>query len=159
MVLDHPDKALSDPDCKAVQKRYRTILTQAKRELPKPPARITGLRGRIARSDAENLHEALVKYETDVLRFARDPRVLFTNNRAERDLRMAKVKQKVSGCFRTPRYAAAYCRITSYLQPLAQQGCYPLAAIGIALYGNAANMVEKPARNNPPNQDREKGGE
>ena len=158
-VRDHPDKALSDPDCKAVRKRYRTILTQAKKELPKTPARITGQRGRIARSDAENLHEALIKYETEVLRFARDPKVPFTNNRAERDIRMAKVKQKVSGCFRTPRYAAAYCRITSYLQSMAQQGYNPLTAIEIALNGNAADMIEKPARNNPANQDKEKGGE
>ena len=158
-VRDHPDKALSNPDCKAVRKRYRTILTQAKKELPKTPARITGQRGRIARSDAENLHEALIKYETEVLRFARDPKVPFTNNRAERDIRMAKVKQKVSGCFRTPRYAAACCRITSYLQSMAQQGYNPLAAIDIALNGNAADMIEKPARNNPANQDKEKGGE
>ncbi|MCP4475090.1 MAG: transposase, partial [Gammaproteobacteria bacterium] len=46
-------------------------------------------------------------------RFARDPNVTFTNNRSERDFRMAKVKQKVSGCFRTEIYAKAYCRISS----------------------------------------------
>ncbi len=156
-VREHPDKALSEPDYKAVRTRYRTLLTQAKRELPKPPPRQTKRRGRIAKSDAENLHEALIKYETEVLRFARDPEVPFTNNRAERDIRMAKVKQKVSGCFRTPDYAAAYCRISSYLQSMACQGYNPLAAIDIALNGNAATMVEKPPQNNPANQD--KGGE
>ena len=156
-VRKHPDKALSDPDYKAVRTRYRTLLTQARRELPKPPERITGQRGRVAKSDAENLHEALVKYETEVLRFARDPLVPFTNNRAERAIRMAKVKQKVAGCFRTPRYAAAYCRISSYLQSMAQRGYNPLTAIEIALNGNAATMVEKPSKNNPANQD--KGGE
>ena len=103
------------------------------------------------------MHEALVRYETEVLRFARDPLVPFTNNRAERDSRMAKVKQKIAGCFRTPQYAAAYCRISSYLQSMACQGYNPLTAIEIALNGNAASMVEKPPQDNPATQD--KGGE
>ena len=94
-------KALDEAAFKAARKRYRTILTQAKRELPPTPARIDGKRGRVARSDAQNLHEALAKHEDEALRFAREPDVPFTNNRAERDIRMAKVKQKVSGCFRT----------------------------------------------------------
>ncbi len=51
----------------------------------------------------------------------------FTNNRAERDLRMSKVKQKVSGCFRNRQYAAAYCRISSYLQTMANRGYNPLS--------------------------------
>ncbi len=55
--------------------------------------------------------------------------VPFTNNRAERDLRMSKVKQKASGCFRTRKYAEAYCRISSYLQTMANQGYNPLVAI------------------------------
>ena len=158
-VRDHPDKALDDTAYKALQKHYRTLLTRARRELPKTPERQTKRRGRPARSDAENLHEALVKYETETLRFARNPEVPFTNNRAERDIRMAKVKQKVSGCFRTPRYAAAYCRISSYLQSMAAQGYNPLAAIEIALNGNAANMVEKPPQNNTAKQNEKKGGE
>ena len=158
-VREHPDKSLSNPDYKALRTRYRTILTQAKRELPKPPPRQTGQRGRVAKSDAENLHEALARYETEALRFARDPLVPFTNNRAERDIRMAKVKQKVAGCFRTTRYAAAWCRISSYLQSMALQGYNPLTAIEIALNGNAASMVEKPLKNNPNNQDKDPGGE
>ena len=158
-VRKHPNKALDDTDYKAVRTRYRTLLTQAKRELPTPPTRLTGQRGRVAKSDAENLHDALVKYETEALRFARDPDVPFTNNRAERDIRMAKVKQKVSGCFRTPRYADAYCRISSYLQSMTLQGYNPLTAIEIALKGDAAIMVEKPSKNNPPDQDQKQGGE
>jgi len=80
------------------------------------PPRVDGKRGRLAKSDAHDLHERLRKHEAAVLLFAKDPYVSFTNNRAERDLRMAKVKQKVSGCFRTVTYAEAYCRISSYLQ-------------------------------------------
>ncbi|NQZ52598.1 MAG: transposase, partial [Moritella sp.] len=66
----------------------------------------------MAKSDAHNLWERLSKHEDAVLLFARNAHVPFTNNRAERDLRMAKVKQKVSGCFRNVEYAHAYCRIS-----------------------------------------------
>ncbi len=70
-----------------------------------------------------------------MLLFAKLPHVPFTNNRAERDLRMSKVKQKVSGCFRTRKYAEAYCRISSYLQTMANRGYNPLVAIQMALSG------------------------
>ena len=70
-----------------------------------------------------------------MLLFAKDPHVAFTNNRAERDLRMSKVKQKVSGCFRKVQYAQAYCRISSYLQTMANRGYNPLVAIQMALSG------------------------
>ena len=56
---------------------------------------------------------------------------------------MSKVKQKVSGCFRTPKYAEAYCRISSYLQSMVNQGYNSLVAIQIALAGRAVeNMGE-----------------
>ena len=156
-IREHSGKALDDTAFKAVRKRYRTILTQAKRELPAPPVRLDGQRGRIAKSDAENLHEALAKYETEALRFARDPDTPFTNNRAERDIRMAKVKQKISGCFRSLRHAKAHCRISSYLQSMAAQGYNPLTAIQIALNGNAAAMIELPPEHAP--RIHEQGGE
>lgn len=74
-----------------------------------------------------------------MLLFAKDSHVAFTNNRAEQDLRMAKVKQKVSGCFRSEDYAHAYCRISSYIQTMANKGYNPLIAIQIALAGQATN--------------------
>ena len=79
--------------------------------------------------------ERMKHYEEAVLLFAKESQVSFTNNRAERDLRMSKVKQKVSGCFRTSQYAEAYCRISSYLQTMANQGYNPLVAIQLALSG------------------------
>ena len=96
---------------------------------------------RVAKSDTHNLHERLHKHETAVLLFAANPHVPFTNNRAERDLRMSKVKQKVSGCFRTRRYAEAYCRISSYLPSMANQGYNPLVTIRIALAGGAVKNL------------------
>ncbi len=98
----------------------------------------SGQRGKMAKSDAHNLWERLKAYEEAVLLFAKDGNVSFTNNRAERDLRMSKVKQKVSGCSRNEQYAHACCRISSYLQTMANKGHNPLIAIQIALAGNAA---------------------
>lgn len=118
-----------------LQKRYRNIITRGEKELPAIPPKPSGKKGKMAKSDAHNLLERLKEYESAVLLFARDANVSFTNNRAERDLRMAKVKQKISGCFRTETYAEAYCRISSYLQTMANKGYNPLVAIQMALAG------------------------
>ena len=134
-VAKRKRKALTAREYENLQKRYRNILTRGERELPPIPERQNGQRGRAAKSDAHNLWERLKAHEGAVLLFARDPDVSFTNNRAEQDLRMSKVKQKVSGCFRNPQFAAAYCRISSYLQTMANKGYNPLVAIQIALSG------------------------
>ncbi len=135
LVARHPHKRLTEREYERLQRHYRALLTRGARELPPIPVRHNGQRGRIAKSDAHNLWERLKEYETAVLLFARDANVPFTNNRAERDLRMSKVKQKVSGCFRKAEYAQAYCRISSYLQTMAHQGVNPLIAIQMALSG------------------------
>ena len=132
---------LTETEYQALQKRYRAILTRGEKELPPIPARRKGKRGRIAKSDAHNLWERLKQHETAVLIFAKESHVPFTNNRAERDLRMSKVKQKVSGCFRTEHYAQAYCRISSYLQTMGNRGYNPLVAIQMALSGQ---LYEEP---------------
>ena len=128
-------KTLTPKEYNNLQKRYRNILTRGEKELPPIPPRQNGKRGRIAKSDAHNLWQRLKQHEMAVLLFAKLPHVAFTNNRAERDLRMSKVKQKVSGCFRTRQYAEAYCRISSYLQTMANQGYNPLLAIQLAMSG------------------------
>lgn len=137
-VAASPDKKLDDKAYANLQKRYRNIMTRGKKQLPPIPPRPKGKRGKIAKSDAHNLWERLEKHERAVLLFAKKAEVAFTNNRAEQDLRMAKVKQKVSGCFRNSTYAEAYCRISSYLQTMANKGYNPLLAIQIALAGETA---------------------
>jgi transposase len=134
-VSERTAKQLSAREYRRLQRRYRNILTRGEKQLPPLPARQNGKRGRIAKSDAHNLWERLKSHETAVLLFAKDPHVAFTNNHAERDLRMSKVKQKVSGCFRNAQYAHAYCRISSYLQTMAYRGYNPLIAIQLALSG------------------------
>ena len=135
LVSARDDKKLSDKEYVELQKRYRHIMTCGEKELPPIPPKPTGKRGKVAKSDAHNLWERLSKYESAVLLFAKDSHVPFTNNRAERDLRMAKVKQKVSGCFRSQLYAHAYCRISSYIQTMANAGYNPLIAIQMTLAG------------------------
>jgi transposase-like protein len=134
-VAERPDKCLSEAEYKNLRKRYRNILTRGAKELPTIPPRQNGKRGRVAKSDAHNLWERFQRHEQAVLLFAKRPRVPFTNNRAERDLRMSKVKQKISGCFRSRQYAEAYCRISSYLQTMAYRGYNPLLATQMALSG------------------------
>jgi transposase len=134
-VAKRKRKKLNQREYANLQKRYRNILTRGEKELPPIPPRQNGQRGRVAKSDAHNLWQRLRLHETAVLLFAKESHVAFTNNRAERDLRMSKVKQKVSGCFRKRLYAQAYCRISSYLQTMANRGYNPLVAIQMALSG------------------------
>lgn len=135
IVAKREAKQLTEKEYKNLQKRYRNLLTRGEKELPPIPPKQNGKRGKVAKSDAHNLWERLKKYEKAVLLFAKLPHVSFTNNRAERDLRMSKVKQKISGCFRTKQYAEAYCRISSYLQSMANRGYNPLVAIQMAFSG------------------------
>jgi transposase len=128
-------KRLSKKQYASFQRRYRYILTCGETEMPAIPEKTNGRRGKIAKSDAHNLLERLRKHEDSVLLFALHSHVAFTNNRAERDLRMSKVKQKVSGCFRVEKYAHAYCRVSSYLQTMSNKGINPLIAIQMALTG------------------------
>lgn len=74
------------------------------------------------KSVAGNLLARIIRYEDAVLRFMNDIRVPFTNNQAERDLRMAKVRQKVSGCFRSFEGAKIYARLRSYVSTVKKQG-------------------------------------
>jgi transposase len=141
-IAHNEARALSPADYANLQKRYRNLLTRGEKELPVIPPKPKGKRGKVAKSDAHNLWERFKKYETAVLLFAKEPHVPFTNNRAERDLRMAKVKQKVSGCFRAEQYAHAYCRISSYIQTMNQQGVNPLVAIQMALAGKLETKGE-----------------
>ncbi len=135
-VASRKQKKLTTREYKTLQRRYRNILTRGASELPEVPPKPSGQRGKMAKSDAHNLWERLHNYEEAVLLFAKNSHVAFTNNRAERDLRMAKVKQKVSGCFRNVEYAHAYCRISSYIQTMGNKGYNPLIAIQMALAGD-----------------------
>jgi len=134
-VSKRKNRKLNKTEYVNLQKQYKDIITGGEKELAVIPGKLNGKGGKVAKSDAHNLIERLGDHETSVLLFAKKSYVSFTNNGAERDLRMAKVKQKVSGCFRKEIYAKAYCRISSYLQTMANKGYNPLIAIQMALTG------------------------
>src|SRR5438270_17620 len=87
-----------------------------------PPARQAGRRVRCRQSKAKTLLDRLRDRRDEVLRFLMDFRVPFDNSLAERDLRMLKVQQKVSGCFRTKQGADQFARLRGYLSTATKQG-------------------------------------
>lgn len=94
--------------------RYRRILAQGQAECPKTD-KPEGARGKAKKSKSRNLLERLQNFETETMRFMSDILVPFTNNQGERDIRMTKVQQKISGCFRSLEGADNFCRIRSFL--------------------------------------------
>jgi transposase len=101
------------------RQQYRQILSQAELEEP-PPQPKTG-KGHPKNTPGRNLLRRLKKHEDAVLAFALVEDVPFTNNQAERDLRPAKVKQKVSGCFRTQQGANVYARLQAVISTCRKQ--------------------------------------
>jgi transposase len=106
---------------------YHAILGKGRRKHPR--------RNRGAQSKAANLLNRLEDYDLCVLAFLFDEDVPFTNNQAEQDIRMEKVRQKVSGCFRTLHGARVFARIRSYISTCRKQGRNILEALEGAIVG------------------------
>lgn len=115
--------------------QFLRLLEEGDRASPRATAP-PGQRGRCQQSEARNLLDRLHQQQKAVLTFLEDLRVDFDNNLAERDLRMVKVQQKVSGCFRSSPGAHAFARIRGYLSTLRKQGLPLLAALQAALEGH-----------------------
>ena len=115
--------------------RFLEVLAEGDQAHPRAQAP-PGHRRRCKQSPACNLLDRLRKHQQAVLAFLENLRVPFENNQAERDLRMIKVQQKVSDCFRSWTGPLAFCRIRGYLSTLRKQGLHLLSALQASLRGH-----------------------
>ena len=120
--------------------RYRQLLVEGLSEIPVLLAAPKPKRGKAKQHPAKNLWDRLSEYEAQVLAFLHDFSVPFTNNQAEQDIRMIKVKQKISGTFRTRKGADVFCRIRSYLSTCKKQAQPLLASLSDAFEGNPFSL-------------------
>lgn len=136
--LYHP-KGLQVPvkEIERITRRYRAALVAGYRVNPPPPPPLKVKPGKKTRGKVLCLLDRLKNLEQETLRFLHDPTVPWENNQAERDLRMAKVQQKVSGGFRTEAGADIFARCRSYLDTMRKQGHDTMAGIIAALEGKA----------------------
>ncbi len=130
---------LKRPDDQArarLHARYERLLADGQAANPPLPT-IGRRRGRLRRSPAANLLARLDIHRDEVLRCLDDTRVPFDNNQAERDLRMVKLQQKISGCWRTLAGAEAFLALRSYLATARKHGMNPLAVLRQLFEGHA----------------------
>lgn len=118
------------------KERYRSLLLQGFQANPPDPPGQAAKKGRRKQSAALNLLDRLSKEQEGVLAFADNFAIPFDNSLAERDLRMVKVQQKVSGCFRSWLGAQTFARIRGYLSTLRKQGIPLLSALEQAVLGH-----------------------
>lgn len=128
----------------AFRARYEALLGEGLACNPQPPpaaaATVPPRRGRRKQAPVRNLLDRLWTYEDEVLLFLDDFAVPFDNNQAERDLRMVKVQQKISGTFRTPAGAHAFCRLRSVLSTWRKQGHSALDALETLFAGQPLTL-------------------
>jgi transposase len=123
--------ALPKKKVNQIERIYTQLIQMGLRTNPPPSGGWPrGKRGRVKKTKARNLIERLDKHRPEVLAFVYDFKVPFDNNLAERDIRMLKVQQKISGCFRSQTGAEDFCTIRSYISTMRKQNVSVWSALG-----------------------------
>lgn len=131
------ETALPPPKVAQIERLYDRLVTAALQANPPPPGGWPqGKRGRPKKTKPRNLAERFENRRPEVLAFVYDFKVPFDNNLAERDIRMLKVQQKISGCFRSQAGAEDFCTIRSYLSTMRKQGVRVWSALGSVFAGD-----------------------
>lgn len=134
-VADCVHHELTPTQIRDYHQRYEKLLQQGFEANPQPETPLPKKRGRKKQTPPKNLLDRLQKYQHETLAFLSNFRIPFDNNLAERDVRMMKVKQKISGTFRTQRGAEIFCDIRSYISTVRKQGQPVIDALYQALLG------------------------
>lgn len=129
------------------RKKYREILSRGDTQCPRFIP-VHKKRGKAKQSKSRNLLERLRDFEDDTLRFLEDPKVPFTNNQSENDLRMTKVQQKISGCFRSREGAETFCLVRSYLITSRKHAMGASEALTILFEGKLPDFMKLPETSN-----------
>ena len=140
IAVDHQLEHLDDRDWQVFSDRYDQLVKKGI-ELNPIAEKAKGTRGRKKRGKIRALVDRFETHKAAICLFVTDFSVPFDNNQAERDVRMAKVKQKVSGCFRTMDGARDFATTMSYLGTAAKQGKSAFHAVLSALQGNAQTLI------------------
>jgi len=127
--------ALAPMQIKKFECKYQRILREGLNEIPQQDPPPTGKRGRPKQHKSKNLWDRLRNYRGQVLLFMYDFTVPFDNNQGERDIRMCKVKQKISGCFRSHKGGKIFCRIRGYISTTRKNGVNAMDALVNAFNG------------------------
>jgi len=134
--LHKEGRQLSARELNKLQDRYFEILEEGYEQNPEPPPKAKGKRGRPARGKALNLLDRFRDHSEAVMAFVLHPGTPFDNNHAERDLRMMKIRQKISGCFRALDLPEAFARLRSIVATAAKHSVSALRAIEVLFEPN-----------------------
>lgn len=122
------------------ESKYDKLMKQGE-SLHPPPEKQKGKRGVTKKSKTQNMLERFINCKDQILDFAKDFQTPFGNNLAEQAIRMMKIKQKISGCFRSKQGAKDFADIRSYIATAKKQGVAIMGALEAAIKGQPFELV------------------